>query len=692
MVSTTQDLQQIEEELRWTRQLLEAFVNNAAVAFLVCDLEGRVLRTNRTFERTFGWREEHVQGDVLPVVPEEARSAFLRTVKEHGYQLSGAEQVRQRRDGSTFVASETVVPMPSPEGGMRGFALIMRDITFRKGEERRLKESEMRYRSLFEHNPDAVFMVDLNGVFMSINPATERITGYTEAEMIGKSYEFFTVPEDIERSRVHLAGAVQGTTQNLEMAIVNKQGQRVDLNVISLPIQIEGELIGVYGIAKDITEAKRAERVINHMAYHDSLTDLPNRRLFEDRLVTALEEAHAKGERVAVLFLDLDRFKAINDTLGHAAGDRVLMTVADRLRECVRDTDLVARMSGDEFTLILPDVKECTAETVAQRVLESLRRPLFLGMQDYHITASIGIGIYPDHGGDAAALMKRADSAMYRAKGLGKNTWQLYQPSLDSEMLDRMKLEQDLRRAVEREEFVVHYQPQVNVETGRIIGMEALVRWMHPERGLLAPGAFIPLAEETGLIVPIGESVLRQAVAQCKAWQDAGYPPLRVAVNLSFLQFEQDDLVETIRQVLDESGYDPQYLELEITESIAMQHPETVIAKLNQLVALGVQIAIDDFGTGFSSLNYLTRLPVHKLKIDRSFISDIDNESYAVIVSAIVSMAYQLRLSVIVEGVETETQRESLPKLGCREMQGYLFSAPLTAERFEETLLKRQNC
>ncbi|MCX7571476.1 PAS domain S-box protein [Tumebacillus sp. DT12] len=432
MVSSTQDVLQLEGELRSTRQLLEAFVNNAAVAFLVCDLDGRVLRTNRTFEQAFGWREEQVLGEVLPVVPMEARVAYLDALRESGYQLTAAEQERQRQDGSTFVASETVVPMPGTEGGMSGFALIMRDISSRKAEERRLKESEMRYRSLFEHNPDGVFMIDLNGVFTSINPAAEHITGYTENELIGRSYEFFTESEEIERLRELFQRALQGATQNYEMAIRHKQGQRVELSVISLPIEIDGELIGVYGIAKDITEAKRAERMINHMAYHDALTDLPNRRLFENKLIDTLAGAQQRGERAAVLFLDLDRFKSINDTQGHAAGDGVLVTVADRLRECVRDTDVVARISGDEFTLILPDIKKGTAETVAQRVLDSLRRPIFIGVQDYHVTASIGISIYPDHGGDAAALMKRADAAMYRSKGLGKNTWQMYQPSFET--------------------------------------------------------------------------------------------------------------------------------------------------------------------------------------------------------------------------------------------------------------------
>ena len=503
------------------------------------------------------------------------------------------------------------------------------------------------------------------------------------------SFLAMTAEEFRESAWDAFSRACQGEQQAIELAIHTRTGQRINLHVESVPIEIDGEIVGVYGITKDITERKRAEATIHYMAYHDALTGLPNRRLFRDRLEQALKFAKSCGGQTAVLVLDLDHFKFINDTLGHVTGDAMLQAVAERLIICVRDIDTVARMGGDEFTVLMPNIlQQEEAVFVAERILAAFRAPLQVEGQELHITPSIGISRFPDHGEDADTLLKHADTAMYQVKEQGKNSYLIFSPTMIEQAVQKVLLEKELRGALDRKEFVLYYQPQVNGSTFEIIGMEALIRWQHPRHGLRAPGQFIPLAEETGLIVPIGEWVLREACEQCMRWQQQGFPPLRLAVNLSLAQFEQDDITETVAAILQETGIEPGLLELEITESIAMSNTQLVISKLQELVDLGVQISIDDFGTGFSSLSYLKIFPVHKLKIDRSFIADITNQSDSSIVSAIVTLATSLGLNVIVEGVETEVQRDYLPKLGCMEMQGYLFSRPLPADQFAHLLKK----
>ena len=424
------------------------------------------------------------------------------------------------------------------------------------------------------------------------------------------------------------------------------------------------------------------------MAYHDSLTDLPNRALFEDRLAVTLAQAHRKKQTGAVLFLDLDRFKVVNDTVGHAVGDQLLQSVAERLKGLVREGDTVARVGGDEFTLLLTEV-ERTEEVVgvAGRVLDALRQPWLLNGHEFRITASIGIAMFPNDGEDADSLLRNADTAMYRAKDQGRDNYMLYTPKMNTMIAERLALENSLRHGLERGELLVYYQPQVDIASGRIVGMEALVRWQHPERGLVSPGEFIPLAEETGLIVPLGAWVMRTACAQNKAWQAAGIPPMRVAVNLSARQFQQRNLTEMVDEVLKETGLEARWLQLEITEGVAMQDVESNIAVLRELRQTGVQIAIDDFGTGHSSLSYLSRLPIDVVKIDQSFIQDLTTDpNGAAIARSIIVMAHNLKLRVIAEGVETEEQLEFLKKRRCDEMQGYLFSKPAPAEAFEEML------
>ncbi|MEW6118314.1 MAG: EAL domain-containing protein, partial [Nitrospirota bacterium] len=450
----------------------------------------------------------------------------------------------------------------------------------------------------------------------------------------------------------------------------------------------KGNVIKMFGTAQDVTELKQMEETIRRQAYHDALTGLPNRILFIDHLDFALSQAHRSGKKLAVMFLDLDRFKTINDSLGHALGDKLLIAVAHRLKASVREADMIARMGGDEYTILLSQVNhEEDIVTIVEKIIAAFKQPYSIDSRELHITVSIGISIYPNDGDDAGILMQNADTAMYHAKEEGRNNYQFYNPVINVKAFRKIVLEHGLRHTLQQEELTVHYQPLVNIGTGKITGMEALVRWRHPDLGLLTPLQFIPLAEETGLITAIDEWVLRTACAQNKAWQNAGYAPLCVTVNLSAHHLQHTNLVKTVDEVLRDTSLDPRFLCIEITESTIMQNIEAAAYKLSALNELGVRCAIDDFGIGYSSLSYLKKLPIHKLKIDKSFISDllIDTDNKA-IVHAIIVLAHNLKIKVVAEGVEYEDQRSFLQAMRCDEMQGYLSGQPLPPEEFERLI------
>lgn len=443
-------------------------------------------------------------------------------------------------------------------------------------------------------------------------------------------------------------------------------------------------------LLEDEREASELAMVeIEHLAYHDALTGLPNRPLFIDRLIVSLAQATRTNQRVAVFFLDLDRFKDINDSLGHSTGDQLLKEVAERVRGCVREGDSVARMGGDEFTLLIPHLDSIDdAAKIAQKIIETLKIPFSINERELFVTTSIGISIFPNDGTDPETLIRNADTAMYRAKDQGRDNYQLYAPAMNARALERLALENMLRKAVTQNELVLHYQPLVAVESRAIIGLEALIRWNHPELGLLAPAHFIGAAEVSGLIIPIGEWVLRTACKQVKAWHRKLDYRITVSVNLSARQFQAPDLVKQIRGALDESGLEPSCLELEITESNAMQNAENTMYTLRELKALGVRIAMDDFGTGYSSLNYLKRFPIDTLKLDQSFVREVVTDPIdAAIVSAVITMSHSMNLTVVAEGVETEAQFEFLRAQGCDKIQGYLYSRPLAADALEPYLI-----
>lgn len=438
---------------------------------------------------------------------------------------------------------------------------------------------------------------------------------------------------------------------------------------------------------------RRVEDMFRHQALHDPLTGLPNRILFEERLTLALAKAHRQGEMLAVAFLDLDRFKNINDTLGHAVGDELLQSVAQRLKGCLREGDTIARWGGDEFTLLLPQITSAEdAAQIAERILSSFKTPFQLCDREMHVTTSIGIALAPYDGEDAETLLKNADTTMYRAKQHGKDNFQLYSPEMNVKAFEQLVLANSLYKALNQDQFLLHYQPQLDLKTGQIVALEALIRWQHPEIGLVTPTQFIPLAEETGLITAIGTWVLQAACTQNRAWQTAGLPPMRISVNLSARQFQQPNLAKNIARVLAETGLEPRYLEVEITESIAMQNVDLTISVLQELQEMGVQIAIDDFGTGYSSLATLKRFPLHTLKVDREFVRDIINDPKdAAIIKSVVALGHGLELKVIAEGVETAEQLQFLSLVNCDGIQGYLFSKPLPAKLVAELLLKQSN-
>jgi diguanylate cyclase (GGDEF)-like protein/PAS domain S-box-containing protein len=555
-----------------------------------------------------------------------------------------------------------------------------------------LRESEAKFRTLADTVPCAIFIYQ-GGRLRYANAACAAMTGYEREELDGLSLRDIIQMDFLELARQRAAARLRGEPMlsRYELKLRRKDGSFRWVDFSGSVIEFGGQPASL-GTAFDITQRKSVEEQIKNIAYHDSLTGLPNRLLFYDRLLMAVAQAHRLGQRLAVLFLDLDRFKLINDSLGHSLGDRLLQAVSERLGACVREGDTVARLGGDEFTLLLPGVARAVdVAKIAEKILEALRQPLVLEGRELFVTSSMGISLYPEDGDDPETLVKNADTAMYRAKDQGRDTYQLYTPAMNATALERLALENSLRKALAQNELMVYYQPVLELDSGHVHGVEALLRWRHPEMGLVSPSDFIPLAEITGLILPIGPWVLRTACAQARTWQAVGHPNLCVSVNISARQFAQGDLAAQVTRVLEETGLQPRYLDLEITESNAMQNADSTVEALRELKALGVRISIDDFGIGYSSLSYLKRLPIDTLKVDQSFVRDITTDpDDATIVTALIAMAHTLKLTVVAEGVESEEQLAFLAARRCDRMQGYLFSHPLPSHECGELLARHR--
>ncbi|VAW86682.1 diguanylate cyclase/phosphodiesterase (GGDEF & EAL domains) with PAS/PAC sensor(s) [hydrothermal vent metagenome] len=547
---------------------------------------------------------------------------------------------------------------------------------------------------VFDSTIEGIMITDTEGAIQSVNPAFTTITGYSADEVIGNNMKLLQSDRHdcsfYQQMSQALAekGEWHGEVWNCRKDGVTYPEWRSITAIHNDSANTTHNTTQYVSLFIDITEQKANEARIEHQAYYDALTDLPNRRLFNEHLATALDMAERREWTAAVMFFDLDRFKTVNDTLGHDMGDRLLVNIAQRLTAVIRQEDLVARMGGDEFTLLLPQIDQRhDAVTVANKILQALSEPVMVAGHELYVTASLGIALYPDDGARADLLMKNADSAMYQAKGRGGNQHQFYSPVMNGEASARLALESDLHKALQHAEFELYYQPQVELASGRITGMEALIRWRHPRLGLISPDSFIPLAEETGLIVAIGEWALHSACTQLKQWQAAGLAVQRVAVNLSARQFYDHDLVATVAAALAASGLAPAHLELELTESIVMNDASATIETLSRLKAMGLTLSIDDFGTGYSSLSYLQRFPLDILKIDASFIHDLGNgEEGGAIVTAIIAMGHSLGLGIIAEGVEERAQLDFLQAQGCDEVQGYYFSRPLPVDEMARLL------
>lgn len=547
---------------------------------------------------------------------------------------------------------------------------------------------EERYKRLLDSVTDYTYSVIIQNdkvVSSWHGPGCAAVTGYTTEEYAADPYLWFRMIHEADRPAVlEMASQIIAgrTPPPLEHRIIHRDGSVRWIKNTAVPqCDREGHVVAYDGLVSDITARKQAEQKVRHAANFDGLTDLPNRELLRDRLRQALVRALRHGRALAVMVLDLDRFKNINETLGHTVGNQLIRAVSERLVRCVREDDTVARPGGDEFIILFADLAgEQDASFVARKIQEALLKGFQVAGQEFFLTTSIGISLFPAHGADEDTLIKNADAAMYRAKAEGRNNFQFYAPAMHADAHKKLFLEHNLRKALDREEFTIHYQPLVDLVTGRTTGAEALVRWRHPELGLLLPMEFIPLAEETGLIIPLGEWILQKACSQARQWRESGFSPFRMSVNLSMRQFTHNAVTSTVMKAIEISGLDPGLLDLELTESMIMSNTETTIAALRALKSIGVRLTIDDFGTGYSSLSRLKDLPLSSLKLDQSFVSAITRDkSNAAISRAIIALSHSLDLRVIAEGVETTDQLEFLRGLGCDEVQGYLFSRPVPA-------------
>jgi diguanylate cyclase (GGDEF)-like protein/PAS domain S-box-containing protein len=736
----TADLRDSEARLteaqRRTQELIEALPN--PIFFKGTD--GRYLGVNKAWENYFGRRRNMFIGNTVhDLYPDKPETAELLHAKDQELWQRPGSQVYETTittpDGGVHNTIYYKATFSNADGRVAGLIGTIIDITERKRAEKRQMMEHAVTRvladtgTLAEASPRIIQIIcetmgwDCGARWQLDEEANVlRCAEYWEGdnpavvEFMAENAKWIVDPSmtsvggllrPIYNSGRPMWIADVSLEKNLLRApLVSKAGMR---GAFGFPLLLGSEVLGVMEFYhRDVREPddmllqiaesignqigqyivrKQAEDLVRHLAHYDELTQVSNRGMFVQQITHALAQARRNDKPLAVLYIDLDRFKNVNDTLGHEAGDVVLKEVAKRLRGCLRDSDAIGRLGGDEFAVLLEDVPPSNGADVAQKILAAMARPFIANEQQFHLGASIGISTYPGDCDDAQSLMKSADIAMYRAKEQGRNNYQFYSAKMNVHTVERLALESDLRHALERKELVLHYQPKLDIGSGRITGMEALVRWQHPVKGLIAPLEFIPLAEETNLIVPIGEWVLKTACAQNKAWQEQGLPQLRVAVNLSARQFAHAELLQDVARVLHETRLDPAFLEFEITESMVMQDTEHAVTLLAAFKAMGIHLSVDDFGTGYSSLSYLKRFPIDTVKIDRSFIRDIPQDADdAAITLAVIAMAHSLRLEVIAEGVETAAQRSFLLDHKCNEMQGNYFSKPVSAHEFVRLL------
>lgn len=691
--------QDITERKRAERALMESeeqyrnLFENASDLIYIHDLEGRYISINQATERVFGYSKEEVLGMKIPQVVAPEDLGFAR--QKMAEKLAGARQTVYELTCMTKDGRRVPLEINScviyKDGVPVAIQGVARDVTERKRVEEALRESEARFRDLFENANDLIYTHDLRGNFTSLNRAGEIITGYSRAEALKMNIKQIIAPDYLEEARQIYRKVKDENATAYELEIIAKDGRRITLE-LSTRLIFEGEKpVGVQGIARNTTERKRAEEMLERNALYDTLTNLPNRSHFMDHLKQAIERAECELDfRFAVLFLDLDRFKVINDGLGHLIGDKLLVAIAERIKSSLRPGDIVARLGGDEFTILINNVNNTSdAINVAERIQKKLTRPYRLENYEVFTSASIGIVISDEIRRKPEDLLRDADAAMYRAKESGKARYEIFDREMHVRNMNLLKVETDLRRAVDRDELRVFYQPIVNLDHGDVHEFEALIRWEHPERGLIPPNEFVGVAEETGLIISVGEWILKEACRQVKQWQRtiATSKPISISVNLSAKQLMHPSFIESTKEILNKTKLDPRFLKLEVTETMVMKYSEAALGVLTELHDLGVRLSTDDFGTGYSSLSYLHRFPFDRIKIDRGFISKMDSEmKIEAIVRSILMLGENLGIEVVAEGIETENQIRQLRSLGCKYGQGYFFSKPVAPEYAEKLL------
>ncbi|MFZ6724737.1 sensor domain-containing protein [Undibacterium sp. MH2W] len=689
-ISDRSNQRKVENELEKLIAELRGTLESTADGILVTSLDGGIRSYNHLFSELWGLPDELMtqrdDGAIYAwmdkcMIDAEHYTERLGTISRSP--LMEATDILVLRSGKIL---ERVTLPQFARGRPIGRVYSYRDITQKLADEARLQLAA----KVFESSTDAIFITDHEQKIITVNPSFEKLTSYTEAEMRGQTPRaFFSSESNAELidqllSRLEIKGSWEGELWNRR-----KNGHAYLCMITLVKLQDDrGNTINYIGFFKDRTETHAAKQKIEELAFSDALTGLPNRLLLAERIHQAITHASRKDGSFALLFLDLDHFKQINDSLGHPFGDRVLLEVTERLKRCIRQVDTAARLGGDEFILLLHEADAAGAEICAQRVLEELSAPITLDGMNFTVTSSIGIALYPADGLSMDDLIKNADSAMYHVKERGRSDFRFYQRQMNIGLLSRMKLDHAMRQALEKNLFRLHYQPQFDLRTGNIFGVEALIRWKDKDLGDVSPAQFIPIAEESGAIVQIGHWVMQTAMRQAAEWNRQGHS-LRMGFNVSGLQFQQSNFVEMIATELAANNLSPACIDLELTESVLIKDIDENLKKLNALAKLGVRLSIDDFGTGYSSLNYLKQFPIHKLKIDRSFVEDLpQDESNAAIVTAIIHLAHALKLQVIAEGVETEEQRQFLSELDCDELQGYLFAPAMSLEEFEKTFLQ----
>ena len=664
-----------EQALRKSETRLKQLIDSTLDAVVTVGRDERVIEWNPQAEAIFGMKARDVLGRVLPdgVMPSIA-GAHRRI-----------EALGCRANGEHFPIEITVDPVGS--GGEQTFTAFIRDISERRRAQDELERRERRFRAIVEKSWSGVVLLDQSLAFSYAGASTERLLGYHERDLLGASILGFVHPRERQSARQLFADLLEAPSRELqgELRFLHKNGTWVWLEGFAQNLLHEPSVGAIVVNYRDITQRKATEKQLEYQAYYDALTGLPNRHLFRDRVVTAIAQTTRNRRALAVLYLDLDHFKLVNDGLGHSVGDKLLAQVAERLQVSVRASDTISRLGGDEFTMLLNDVGSSDAVAgVARKILHSLARPFGVDGHELFVTASIGISLFPNDGFDVETLLKSADSAMYRAKELGRNQAQLFTASMNERYVRRLAIEQSLHHALERRELELHYQPVYDRARRGPVSVEALIRWNHPARGLVLPADFIPLAEETGLIVPIGEWVVREVCAQLRRWHDAGYSAMKAAINISAPQLQQPTFTRVVADTLLRHGLPPSSLQIEITESVAVQNIDLILQVLRELKEHGVGIAIDDFGTGQSSLLYLKRFPIDTVKIDQTFVRDVTtDDATAAIVSYVISLAHTLRFDVVAEGVETEEQYAFLRLNGCDRLQGFLFSPARPAGEIE---------